>query len=544
MLVTSGSALPRSPTVLVGRIARYPGDPTPAPALGIRDGSIVAVGSLDEVRSEVGARAQCIDLGGRLVLPSFVDSHTHFHRAAIVRYLHLDFASLRPRSIADVLASVEFRARDTPPGGWIQGDSLAAGTLAERRLPNRWELDSVAPDRPVVLRGIGKHVVAANSLALRLAGIEASTPDPPGGRIERDAAGEPTGILHERAKLRLDSSHPATLIPAPSDDERLAALRRGIEDGHRLGVTTIHEMVRLPEEAADFARLREDGSLRLRVRLFYRLHETPVSLEWFANLGLARGFGDAWLRILGVKVSVDGFCIFGNAAVYDPYLGTAENRGILRIEADELARVVKRAVELNLTMAVHAVGSRAVDLALAAFGAAGNYAPRRHRIEHAYIDVTPDQLREIRDRGLIWSVQPSFRVVFGGDWERLLGPARARRAMPLDVGWRLGVPMILNSDVPTGPADPLGAIAAAVEQGETGASPLTVAEAWAAHSVTPAEIAGEPGGGHLVVGAPADLVVLEGNPFRHGWRPETESVMIVATMVDGEFVYTQDGVLP
>jgi predicted amidohydrolase YtcJ len=538
-------AVPSRPTtVLVGSIHRYPGDPAPARAVGIRDGRIVALGSVREVRQALGARAATIDLRRRSVLPSFVDSHTHLHRAAMVRYLHLDFASLRPRTIADVLASVRARAETTPSGSWIQGDSLAPSALAEGRLPNRWELDAVAADRPVVLRGIGKHVVAANSLALRIAGIDADTADPPGGRIERDSAGEPTGILHERAKLRLDSSHSATVVPSPAEAERLAALRRAIEELHRLGVTTVHEMVRLPEEAADFERLRRDGSLHLRVRFFYRLHETPVSLDWFATLGLRGGFGDQWVRILGVKISVDGFCIFGNAAVDEPYLGQPANRGILRIEPDVLSALVKRAVGLDLTVAVHAVGGRALDLTLAAFEAAAPFAPARHRIEHAYLDVTEQQLQRIRDRGLVWSVQPAFRTVFRDDWQRLLGPARAAYAMPIALGHRLGVPVIFNSDVPTGPVGPLGAIAAAVAGGDDGMPSMSPAEAWFAHSVRAAEVAGEPGGGRLVIGAPADLVVVEGDPLRADWRSGAESVIIVATMVDGEFVYIRNGVLP
>ncbi len=542
--MTPGAAAPSRPaTVLVGTINRYPGDPSPARALGIRDGRIVALGSVSEVRRELGAPATTVDLRGRSVLPSFVDSHTHLHRAAMIRHLHLDFASLRPRTIADVLASVRARARTTPPGSWIQGDSLAPGALAEGRLPNRWELDSVAPDRPVILRGIGKHVVAANSLALRIAGIDAETPDPPGGRIERDPTGAPTGILHERAKLRLDSSHPATVVPSPAEADRLAALCQGIEELHRLGVTTIHEMVRLPEEAGDFNRLRSDGRLRLRVRLFYRLHETPVSLDSFTTLGLGRGFGDDWVRILGVKVSVDGFCVFGNAAVDEPYLGQPTNRGILRIHPDELTALVKRAIALDLTVAVHAVGSRALDLTLAAFGAAAPFPAGRHRVEHAYLDVTNEQLGRIRDLGLVWSVQPAFRTAFGSAWEHLLGPERATRAMPLGLGHRLGVPLIFNSDVPTGPVGPLSAIAAAIAGGEAGAPSISPADAWAAHSVRAAEAAGEPGGGRLVVGAPADLVVVEGDPLRADWRSGAESVMIVATMVDGEFVHVHDGVL-
>ncbi len=533
------------PVVVCGRIHRWPGDPAPAAAVGIRDGRILAVGARAEVRSSLGRSAEVIDVRDRLVLPGFVDSHTHFHRAAIVRHLYLDFARLRPRTIAHVLASVQAKARELPTGAWVQGDSISPGQLAEGRLPTRWELDRAAPDRPVILRGIGKHVVAANSLALALAGIDRQTPDPPGGRIERDEHAEPTGILHERAKLRLDSSHPESVVPVPGEAERRAALERGIADLHRLGVTTIHEMVRRPEEAADFVRLRNEGRLGVRVRLFYRLHETPVELDWFAGLGLKTGFGDPWLRIQGVKVSLDGFCIFANAALREPYAGQVGNTGILRIEADKLVELVARAIALDLTVSLHAVGGRAVDMALAAFEAGPPFEPGRHRIEHAYLDVTEDQLVRMRDRGLVWSVQPAFRTAFGQDWERLLGAERARRAMPLAVGRRIGVPMILNSDVPTGPIGPITTIQAAVApaDAEDPTRALSVTEAWQAHTVGPAEIAGEPCGGRLVPGAPADLIVLDGDPFDCDWRTLADSVMIVGTMVNGQLFYLDSGVL-
>lgn len=533
------------PIIVCGRIYRWPGDPAPAAAVGIGGGRVLAVGARAEVRSRLGRSADVMDLGDRIVLPGFVDSHTHFHRAALVHHLYLDFASLRPRSIADVLASVEAKARELPPDAWVQGDSISPGQLAEGRLPTRWELDRAAPSRPVILRGIGKHVVAANSLALALAGIDRQTPDPPGGRIERDEEGEPTGILHERAKLRLDSSHPESVVPVPAEAERRAALERGIGDLHRLGVTTIHEMVRRPEEAADFVRLWSSGHLGVRVRLFYRLHETPVALDWFAGLGLETGVGDTWLRIQGVKVSLDGFCIFANAALHEPYPEQAGNTGLLRIDAEELVELVTRSIALNLTVALHAVGSRAVDIALAAFEAARPFTPRRHRIEHAYLDVTEAQLLRMRELGLVWSVQPLFRTVFGQEWERLLGPKRSRRAMPLGVGRRVGLAMIFNSDVPTGPVGPIATIQAAVTptDPEDPTPSMSVADAWAAHTIEPAEISGEPHGGRLVPGAPADLIIVDGNPFDCDWRTIADSVKIVGTMVNGKLVYVASGVL-
>ena len=377
---------------------RIPGDPSPAPALAIVDGAVVAVGSLAEARS-AAPDARVVDLGGATVLPAFIDSHTHFHRAAILRHLFLDFEALAPGSVADVVAAVRERAAALPRGAWIQGDSITAARLAEGRLPTRHELDAAAPDQPVLIRGIGKHVIAANSAALAAAGITRDTADPPGGRIERDADGEPTGILHERAKLRLDTSAADTVVPPTPRDQRLAALRAGFTELHRMGIATIGEMVRLTEEADDLAALHAAGELTVRARLHYRIHETEIRLDWLRGLGIRRGLGDDWLRILGAKISIDGWCIFRNAAVYEPYLGEPDNRGLLRVEPDELTRLVADANAQGLGIAVHAVGARAVDAALDAFAAAGAPTAGPWRLEHAHLDVTEAQLRRVRRPG-------------------------------------------------------------------------------------------------------------------------------------------------
>src|SRR5690349_20530426 len=161
------------------RVHRVPGDPAPAAALAIIGGTIVASDSLDAARAAApGARE--LDLGGRTVVPAFIDPQTHFHRAAVLRELFLDFETLQPASIGEVLDHVRQRAASTPAGDWIQGDSLTTARLHEGRWPDRDELDRVAPGHAVILRGIGKHVVCANSRALAAAGIDEGTPDPPG----------------------------------------------------------------------------------------------------------------------------------------------------------------------------------------------------------------------------------------------------------------------------------------------------------------------------------------------------------------------------
>jgi len=525
-----------------GRVHPLPGTAEPAPAIAIRDGHVLATGGTDAMRALL-PDAPVTDLGGAAVLPAFHDSHTHFHRAAVLRHLFLDFETLRPATIADVVAHVRARAADLPPGAWIQGDSLTAAALAEGRLPDRHALDAATTAHPVVLRGIGKHVVVANSAALAAAGIGRDTADPPGGRIERDPDGTPNGILHERAKLRLDTSAPDTAIPPVERSLRLAALRAGIDALHREGIGTIGEMVRLTEEADDLAALAAEDALGVRVGIHYRVHEGEIRLPWLAGLGIRRVPGDDRIRVLGAKVSIDGWCIFRNAAVHRPYRGEPGNTGILRIDPDALTRLVGDANRQGLGIALHAVGARAIDAALDAFAAAGTPTAGPWRLEHAHLDLDAPRIARIRALGLVVSAQPAFLPAYRADWEAGLEPERVEALMPLASVRAAGIPVIINSDRPSGPAGPLRAIAGAVTRraGDRtigAAEALPLADAWYAHTRAAALAMDDPRGGILAPGARADLVVLAEDPFLRGGD---DLPPVAATMLDGRWAWDGEG---
>jgi predicted amidohydrolase YtcJ len=526
--------------ILGARVYRSPGELAQGDAVGIRGDAIAAIGRADRLRLGIGPRTRVVEAHGRSLLPAFIDSHTHFHRGAVLQRFFLDFETLRPRSVEDVIEAVRDRADTTPDGGWIQGDGLSAARLNEHRLPDRRELDFASRHHPVVLRGIGKHVVAANSLALAAAGIDRTTPEPPGGRIERDDDGEPTGILHERAKLRLDQSDPTTPVPKPTAEERREAIREGFTSLHRAGIGTIHEMVRLPEEADDLAALHAAGELAVRVRLRYRVHESPLSLEWLERLGIRRGLGDDRFRVDGIKVSVDGFCIFRNAAVEEPYAGEPSNTGLLRIEPGMLDDLVARANAQGLNVAIHAVGVRAVDLALDAFERAGAPVAGPHRLEHAYVDVDVARLVRARSLGLVWSTQPAFVSAYAREWLDAFGRERRDRVMPLRRGFELGLTIQLNSDFPCVPFDPLDAIRAAVTRTVDGEAigadqAIDLVSAWRAYTTTPAEVGGDPRLGCLREGALADLVVFDEDPFARG--TDLSGLAVRATMLNGGWVH-------
>lgn len=531
-----------------GRIWPHRGDDDVS-AVRLRHGAISAVGTDAQALAGRTSRTEIVDLRGRIVVPGFVDSHTHFHRFAILRRHFIDLDDPSIKQVRDVVAAVAARAAEKPKGGWIEGDNLSDGRLRERRLLTRHDLDDAAPDHPVLLRGVGKHLAVANSLALRLAGIDRTTPDPVGGRIERDADGEPTGVLHERGKLRLDTTRVDTVVPSLNESDRLKALSNGLRELHERGVTSIHEITRTREEFADYERLREMGELSARIVSYVRVVEAQATLDALTSVGFRSGYGDDWLRLGGVKVSIDGSCTFRNAAMYEPYPGDPDNIGIVRIGQAELDDVVQAADAAGLAIAVHAIGPRAVDMALDAFGKARARNPHstlRHRIEHAYVTPGRDRLTRMRELDLLLSIQPSFIWSVGDIWSDIFGEDSGRGMVPLRTALDVGLTVLANSDCPTAPVDPLRAIAAAVSRKTRDGRTLgveeqvSVAESVAMQTVAPATaIHREQQLGRVAEGMLADLVVLRADP-RDVATDEVPAIPVDATVVGGALVFEKE----
>jgi predicted amidohydrolase YtcJ len=283
--------------------------------VAIEKGRIVAVGSRDDAHA--WTMAEVIDAQGATLLPSIIDSHTHFHRAAVLRAQFIDLDHDAFDSIPAVLDAVRERAARTSNGGWIQGDSLREHRLKERRWPVRQELDSAAPNNPVILRSLGKHLTMANTLALRLAastGIRRSERRPDRARRDRRAHGRAPRDREAAARLRANRHR----RPAVSEDDRLRALQDGMRMLQQHGVTTLHEIVAEPDHISDYSRCASAASWGTSALLRSR-GGGATKMEYLTGLGLRGGLGDAWLRLDGIKVSVDGSMESRNAALYDPY---------------------------------------------------------------------------------------------------------------------------------------------------------------------------------------------------------------------------------
>ena len=515
--------------------------------LGGRIIAMTPAGGLDHL---VGPRTAKVDLSGRVVYPGFVDSHTHLKRASLIGTAFLDCGAPDVRSIGDVLAGVSGRAAGLGPDEWIQGDNLNPLTLDEGRFPTKGELDEASGGRPVILRGVGRHVVVANSAALAAASIDASTLDVQGGHIERDADKEPTGVLHERAKFGLDTTQADTVVPPPSDAVRLDGLRDALQLFHRRGVTTLHEIPRARDEIGDYLALRERGDLTMRVAFYIRGWESSTKLEHMTSLGLRSGFGDDWLMIAGVKFSVDGSAMYANAAVHEPYPGTDDARGLVRIDAEQLSAYIGECREAGLRVAVHAIGDRALDIALDAYEQAPPVTPGKSfgedRIEHASVAPGPERLTRMARLGLTLSQQPAFIESSGSSLAHVFQDEHLEGFFPVAGARDCGVPVILNSDYPNAPADPFMTLRCAVTRrssegqvvGE--AEAVDLASAFYMMTEAPARAIGrEHRSGRLEEGMLADFFATD-EDFMAGPADELDQVPVRMTVVGGSPVYEGD----
>lgn len=511
-------------------------------AIDRSSGRILAVGDDAEIRTLAGPLTDTIDLGGRTALPGFIDAHTHLAGYAETR-LNVDLRHISSEDAA--VAKVRERAATLPPGTWIYGQSWDVNEWPGQRFPTKASLDAAVPEHPVMLSSHDFHSIWVNSAALRLANITAQTPDPAGGRIERDGDGEPTGMLFEGPAEAL-----VERVAAPvADDVMLGELRRVLAELRARGITGVHNI----EDARSLRlmqRLHAEGSLQPRILLYIRRDALQEAL----TLGVEAGFGDDYLRLAGIKLFMDGALGSHTAAMLDPYEGDGENRGLLVTSEPEVIEEVRKAAGGNLGVAIHAIGDRAVRTALNGIeatlregpqtGRAGGAPVHRFRLEHVQL-AAPEDLQRMARLGVVGSVQPFHAVVDRFSAERFWG-ARHKRAYAYQTMRQLGIPLALGSDVPVDTADPLRILHAAIVRRDD-RSPelapwlpdqaLTLHEALYAYTVGAAYAGGqEAHQGSLVPGKLADLVVLAENPFTLP-AERLAGAEVAATLVGGEMVH-------
>jgi hypothetical protein len=513
-----------------------------AQAVAIAGNRVLAVGSDTEIRALLSPKGEGVNLGGRTVVPGFTDSHLHFMSYGL-SLKQIDLAEVP--TLEEALARVAARAQTTPAGQWLTGRGWDHSLWEGGAFPTRQDLDRIAPEHPVFLRRKCGHAGWANSRVLELAGITSETPDPPGGAIDRDpTTGQPNGILKETAMDLI-----FCLLEEPSIEEAVDAIKAGMVHAHKLGLVGIHTMEGDGAFRA-FQQLRTDGELEMRV-----LMQIPEdNLDAAIQVGLQSGFGDERLRIGAVKLFSDGALGARTAHMLAPFEGEPGNYGIAIATAEHLRKIVGKASRAGIASFVHAIGDRANREVLDAIEAsrrAGEGPHLRHRIEHAQI-LHPDDVPRLAKLGVIASMQPIHAtqdmLLADSLWGARSAGAYAFRSL-LDTGAVLA----FGSDAPVEDLNVLKGIHAAVTRRRAGGSPgpdgwypeqrLTVAEAVYAYTVGAAYASGEEAiKGTLAPGKLADLVVLSRDIFAIDSMDILET-KVLATMFDGEFVYSSEGFL-
>lgn len=482
-------------------------------AVAVRDGRIMATGPLDQVQQAVDSRTEKLDLDGRTLMPGLVDPH--MHSASVQMADWVDASPLANESADDVFATLQ-NARPTSTG-WVIAKMFDPSITKGHPQLDRDQLDKLCPDHPMMVSESNGHIAHVNSAALRAAGVDRDTKDPPQGRFVRDSDGELTGRVEELSAIGAFSEG----IPALSQDELKARHQELFRHAASKGVTLLHDCaIGAMNGGNDLDLLRsvitDDSPVRYRGMLMSTLYDT-----WM-DLGLKPGFGDDMLRIDGMKAWSDGSNQAETGYQREPYLGS-EDCGSLNYSPDELADVIERAHRDGWHIGVHSNGDAAIDVTLDAYEQTLRAHPRRdhrHRIEHCSV-LHADQITRMVELGL----SPSFLIGHVRWWgtafrDRLLGTARANLYDPCASALAAGLRISLHSDWNVTPLEPLRYVEDAVtrimnESGdvmngderigvEAALRAVTIDAAWQcrADDIT----------GSIEVGKYADLVVLDDDP--------------------------------
>ena len=512
--------------------------PPTADAVAVHGNRIGHVGDESAVREEIGAGTRVVDLGGRALLPGFNDNHTHPMSFGQT----LGQIDATPRSIR-TLAGVQeaFRRASVESGdangGWLLARGYDDTRLDVHRHPTRWELDEAAGNRPALLIRTCGHLAVANSAALALAGITGDTPDPAGGRIDRDEHGEPTGLLRETAKALVHGR-----VPPPTRAQIKDHLRAAGERFLAFGITSVGEAaIRRSDELAAYQELARDGDLPMRVFTMMVIDDT---LEPLTRLGLQSGFGDAWLRIGPTKLFQDGSGGGRTAAMTTDYPNDPGNRGITIYDHAGLNERFARAHAAGFQLSAHAIGDRAIGMVLDAYEAAlgGSAGDHRPRIEHAGM-CAPQILDRMARLGVVAVPQPSFAYYLGDSYVENFTAAQLACSYPARAWFDRGIVAAGSSDVPVVPCDPfVGLRSATTRLTQDGQrmgpeQAVTAAEAIRMFTLNGAYASLEEAAkGSITEGKLADLVVLDRDP-RAVPAEDLHTLRAEMTIIDGRVAF-------
>jgi predicted amidohydrolase YtcJ len=510
-----------------------------AQAVAVFGDRIIAVGSDADVEGLRGPSTKVMDAGGKLLLPGFNDAHTHFANGGA----QLDSVQLNDATTTDeFVRRIAERAKNTPKGEWIQGGDWDETKWPGSPLPTKELIDPVTPDNPVFLNRYDGHSSLANSAALKLAGVTTQTPDPPGGTIVRDVQGNPTGDLKDAATDLVEK-----VIPPPSREQRMRAVRRALEHAASVGVTSVQNMDPDYADIAAYAELLQAGELTTRI------YAAPLitQVDDQVNLGIRHAFGGPYLRIGAVKAFADGSLGSRTAYFFEPFSDQPDNHGLLSDEMQPLSLMRDRMMKADaagIQICTHAIGDQAISMILDLYTEmvkAHGAADRRFRIEHAQHMAAKDFDR-LAELNVIASVQP-YHAIDDGRWaEARIGHDRASRTYAFRTLLNHGVRLAFGTDWDVAPLNPmLGLYAAVTRATLDGKNPngwfpeqkLTVEESVRAYTMGSAFAEfQENEKGSITRGKLADMVIFSDDIFSID-PVKIRDVKVLKTIVGGRVVW-------
>jgi predicted amidohydrolase YtcJ len=517
--------------VVNGRVLTQDDANPTSEAFAVREGRFVAVGSSDDIRNLVAAgRTEVLDASGMTVVPGFIDAHSHPSGAGLNALKHVN---TNLGSIARIQAALRERAQRTPPGEWIVGYMYDDTKQEEGRPLNRWDLDAVSAEHPIVVGHRGGHTGVYNSRAFEVAGVTAETPDPFGGHFFRDQ-GELTGKVAERARAAFD-------VPSSSTrEERAQGIAVICREMNAAGLTSVHQTGTSAAAYTAYQDAYAAGDLTFRMYAMARGGTFPALKE----AGIRTGFGDAMLKVGAVKYAADGSASERTMAMSTPYAGRPDDFGILTMTQEEIHEVVEEAHRAGWQVAIHANGDVTIEMVLNAYERVQGSWPRpdvRHRIEHCSL-VNPELLRRIAAGGFIPAPFYTYAHYHGEKWVEY-GDERMEWMFAHRSFLDHGIMVAPASDHSPGPYEPLMAIQSMVTRKDYSgrvwgpSQRISIDEALKVCTVHGAHASYEERDkGSITAGKLADFVVLAEDP--HDVDPDgIKDIGVVRTVVGGRTVH-------
>jgi predicted amidohydrolase YtcJ len=501
-------------------------------AIAVGDHQIISIGDDASVLREKQPGTKLFDLHGAFVMPGINDAHVHL---AYAGRLKLAVNLTGSTSLAEMLRRVSAAAAAAPAGDWLLGGGWDHTLWADKALPTRQDLDTVTLGHPAFFTRVDGHIAVVNSAALALSGVTNHTPNPPGGELDHDAGGNLTGIVREGSGMDLIQRH----IPPPSHDLRKRAIVLALQDAAAHGVTSVQDNSDW-DDFLVYQELEREGQLPVRISEWLAFND-PVDLLQVHRA--AHPADDRMLHTGMLKGFMDGSLGSRTAALLSPYADDPGNSGLPRYDQARLDAMTKERSAAGFQIGFHAIGDRAVEMALNAFAAANDTVGRRDRIEHSQV-VDPADIPRYKALGVIASMQPNHLLTDMNWAAARLGPQRAREGYAWKAFLDAGVPLAFGTDYPVEPITPFRGIYAGVtrsnEAGTESYFPqdkLTIDQVLSAYTQGSAYAEFAEGfKGKLLPGYVADFVVLD-RDLTKAPAPEILQTQVLRTVVDGKTVY-------